>query len=158
MHFNISSWSIRNPTPAILLFILLTLGGLMGFRAMKVQNFPDIELPTVTVSAELPGASPAQLETDVARKIEDVLATVQGVKHIRSTLTDGNANIAIEFHLEKPAQQAVEDVRDAVSRVRADLPADLRDPVIRKVELAGAPILTYTVAVSYTHLTLPTKA
>ncbi|USX18179.1 efflux RND transporter permease subunit [Oxalobacteraceae bacterium OTU3REALA1] len=149
MHFNISSWSIRNPTPAILLFILLTLGGLMGFRAMKVQNFPDIELPTVTVSAELPGASPAQLETDVARKIEDALATVQGVKHIRSTLTDGNANIAIEFHLEKPAQQAVEDVRDAVSRVRADLPADLRDPVIRKVELAGAPILTYTVASSH---------
>ncbi|MEV4783029.1 efflux RND transporter permease subunit [Burkholderia sp. LMU1-1-1.1] len=146
MHFNISSWSIRNPTPAILLFILLTLGGLMGFRAMKVQNFPDIELPTVIVSAELPGASPAQLETDVARKIEDALATVQGVKHIRSSLTDGNANITIEFHLEKPAREAVEDVRDAVSRVRADLPADLRDPVIRKVELAGAPILTYTVA------------
>ncbi|USX24446.1 efflux RND transporter permease subunit [Oxalobacteraceae bacterium OTU3CINTB1] len=148
MHFNISAWSIRNPTPAILLFILLTLAGLMGFRAMKVQNFPDLELPTVTISADLPGASPAQLETDVARKIEDALATVQGVKHIRSTLTDGNANIAIEFHLEKPAQQAVEDVRDAVSRVRADLPADLRDPVIRKVELAGAPILTYTVASS----------
>ncbi|HEX8609833.1 MAG TPA: efflux RND transporter permease subunit [Telluria sp.] len=146
MHVNISSWSIRNPTPAILLFILLTLAGLMSFRAMKVQNFPDIELPTVIVSAALPGAAPSQLETDVARKIEDALATVQGVKHIRSALTDGSAEITIEFNLDTAARDAVADVRDAVSRIRADLPADLRDPVIRKVELAGSPILTYTVA------------
>ena len=148
MHINLSGWSIRNPTPTILLFVLLTLGGVIGFRAMKVQNFPDIELPTVTIRAELPGASPAQLETDVARKIEDALATVQGVRHIRSSLADGNANITIEFDLEKPAREAVEDVRDAVSRIRADLPDNLRDPVIRKVELAGVPILTYTVASS----------
>ncbi|KQV78315.1 efflux RND transporter permease subunit [Rhizobacter sp. Root1221] len=146
MGINVSSWSIRNPTPAILLFIMLTLAGLMGFRAMKVQNFPDIDLPTVTITASLPGASPGQLEAEVARKIEDSLAAVQGVKHVQTTLTDGTANIAVEFRLEKPIQDAVDDVRDAVSRVRADLPADLRDPVIRKVDLAGAPILTYTVA------------
>ena len=60
---NVSAWSIRNPIPALLLFVLLTLGGLMGFSGMKIQNFPDIDLPTVTVSASLPGASPAQLET-----------------------------------------------------------------------------------------------
>ena len=57
---NVSAWSIRNPIPAILLFLLLTLAGLMGFRAMTVQNFPDIDLPSVTVSAALPGAAPAQ--------------------------------------------------------------------------------------------------
>jgi multidrug efflux pump subunit AcrB len=68
---NVSAWSIRNPIPAVLLFLMLTLMGLMGFRAMKVQSFPDIDLPTVTVSAALPGASPAQLETEVARKIEN---------------------------------------------------------------------------------------
>ena len=56
---NVSAWSIRNPTPAILLFLMLTLVGLLGFHAMKIQNFPDIELPTITVSASLPGASPA---------------------------------------------------------------------------------------------------
>jgi hypothetical protein len=78
MKFNVSSWSIRNPTPSILLFVLLTLAGLMGFRAMKVQNFPDIDLPMVTVTASLPGASPAQMETEVARKIENSLATLQG--------------------------------------------------------------------------------
>ncbi|WP_458130175.1 efflux RND transporter permease subunit [Pseudomonas sp. Z2-11] len=146
MSLNLSSWSIRNPTPSVLLFILLTFAGLMGFWKMKVQNFPDVDLPMVSVSAELPGASPAQLENDVARKLEDSLATVQGVKHIQSILTDGNAAISIEFHLDKPTQEALDDVRDAVSRVRADLPADLRDPVVRKIELAGSPILTYTVS------------
>jgi multidrug efflux pump subunit AcrB len=146
MNINVSAWSIRNPTPAILLFIMLTLAGLFGFRAMKIQNFMDIDLPMVNVTALLPGASPAQLETDVARKLENSLATVQGVKHIYTTLNDGVATIMVEFRLEKPTQEAVDDVRDAVSRVRGDLPADLRDPVIKKVDLAGTPILTYTVA------------
>jgi multidrug efflux pump subunit AcrB len=143
---NVSSWSIRNPTPAILLFIMLTLAGLLGFQAMKIQNFPDIDLPMVTITASLPGASPAQMETEVARKIENSLATVQGLKHIYTTLQDGTAILTAEFRLEKPTQEAVDEVRDAVSRVRSDLPADLRDPVIQKVNLAGTPILTYTVA------------
>jgi multidrug efflux pump subunit AcrB len=75
---NVSSWSIRNPIPAILLFVLLTLIGIVGFAAMKIQQFPDIDLPTVTVTASLPGASPAQMETDVARKLENSIATLQG--------------------------------------------------------------------------------
>jgi multidrug efflux pump subunit AcrB len=148
VRFNVSSWSIRNPTPGILLFVLLTLAGLMGFVSMRVQNFPDMDLSTVTVTAALPGASPSQLETDVARKIENSLATVQGVKNITTTLTDGTAIVSVDFRLEKPSQEAVDDVRDAVARVRGDLPADLRDPVIQKVTTAGSPILTYTVAAS----------
>ncbi|MCV2364604.1 efflux RND transporter permease subunit [Paucibacter sp. DJ1R-11] len=143
---NVSSASIRNPIPAILLFIMLTLAGLLGFRWMKIQNFPDIDLPTVTVTASLPGASPAQLESQVARKLENQLATLQGVKHIYTTIQDGVVMVSTEFRLEKPTQQAVDDVRDAVSRVRSDLPADLRDPVISKMELTGSPILVYTVA------------
>ncbi len=82
----------------------------------------------------------------MARKIENSLATVQGLKHMYATIQDGTATLTAEFRLEKPTQEAVDDVRDAVSRVRSDLPADLRDPVIRKVDLAGTPILTYTVA------------
>jgi multidrug efflux pump subunit AcrB len=145
---NVSSWSIRNPIPAVLLFIMLTLWGLLGFKGMKIQNFPDIDLPTVTVTAALPGASPAQLETEVARKLENSIATVQGVKHIYTKVQDGSVLVTVEFRLEKPTQEAVDDVRDAVSRVRADLPGDLRDPVIAKMNLSGAPILTYTVASS----------
>jgi len=146
MSFNVSSWSIRNPTPSVLLFVLLTVAGLLSFHSMKVQNFPDIELPTVIVLAQLPGASPGQLETEVARRIENSIATVQGVKHIYTKLQDGTATITVEFRLEKPTQEAVDDVRAAVSRVRSDLPADLRDPVITRMDLAGLPILTYTVA------------
>ncbi|MFC4314300.1 efflux RND transporter permease subunit [Steroidobacter flavus] len=148
MSFNVSSWAIRNPTATVLLFVLMTFVGLLGFQAMKVQNFPDIELPQVTVTAQLPGASPSQLENDVVRKIENALATTQGIKHIESSLTDGSASITVDFRIEKPLQEALDDVRDAVSRIRADLPAALRDPVIKKIELAGAPILTYTVASS----------
>jgi multidrug efflux pump subunit AcrB len=148
MSINVSAWSIRNPTPGILLFVLLTLAGLMGFTAMRIQNFPDMDLSTVTVTASLPGASPSQLETDVARKIENSLAAMQGVKHIRTTLSEGTAIIAVDFRLEKPSQEAVDDVRDAVARVRSDLPGDLRDPVIQKTTTAGSPILTYTVASS----------
>jgi multidrug efflux pump subunit AcrB len=143
---NVSAWSIRNPIPAVMLFVMLGLAGLLGFAGMKIQNFPDIDLPTVSVTASLPGASPAQLETEVARKIENSVATLQGVKHIYTKVQDGTATITVEFRLEKPTQEAVDDVRDAVSRVRADLPGDLRDPVIAKMNLAGTPILTYTVA------------
>ncbi len=145
---NVSSWSIRNPIPAILLFVLLTFAGLASFKAMKVQNFPDVDLPTVIVTASLPGAAPAQMETDVARKIENSVATVQGVKHIYTKVQDGTATVTVEFRLEKPTQEAVDDVRDAVTRIRADLPSDLRDPVISKMNLSGLPILTYTVSSS----------
>jgi len=143
---NVSSWSIRNPIPAILLFALLTILGVMAFRAMKIQQFMDIELPTVIVTASLPGAAPAQMETEVARKIENSVATLQGVKHIYTKTQDGSATITVEFRLEKPTQEAVDDVRDAVSRVRSDLPGDLRDPTITKLNMAGMPILTYTIA------------
>ena len=145
---NFSSWSIKNPIPSVMLFIMLTLVGLMSFNAIKIQQFPDIELPTVTVTASLPGAAPSQMETEVARKIENAIATLQGVKNVYSKSQDGVTSITVEFRLEKPIQEAVDDVRDAVARVRSDLPADLRDPVIQRMSLAGAPILTYTVASS----------
>ena len=146
--FNVSRWSIANPVPAIMLFLMLTAGGLYGFSRMKIQQFPDIELPTIVVSASLPGTAPAQMETEVARKIENSVATAQGVKHIYTKVQDGMATVTVEYRLEKPLQEAQDDTRDAVTRIRADLPTDLRDPVITKMNLSGAPILTYTVSSS----------
>ena len=143
---NFSALSIRNPIPAIMLFVLLTLAGLLAYRGAAVQDFPDIELPVVTVSATLPGAAPAQLETEVARKIEDSVATLQGVKNIYTRVLDGVATITVEFILEKPLAEAVNDVRDAVARVRADLPADLREPSVTKASTAGRVVLTFTAA------------
>ena len=145
---NVSAWCIKNPIPSVLLFVMLTLAGLLGFQQMKVQQFPDIDLPTINVTASLPGTAPAQMETEVARKIENAVASLTGVKNIYTKVQDGTAIVTVEFRLEKNTQEALDDVRSAVSRVRADLPAELRDPVITKLDLAGAPILTYTVASS----------
>jgi len=142
---NFSAWSIRNPIPSILLFTMLSLAGLMCFSWMKIQQFPDIELPTINVSASLPGAAPPQLETEVARKLENSIATIQGLKNQYTTIRDGSVTIMAEFELEKPIQEALDDVRNSVSTVRSDLPSDLRDPVVSKLSLSGAPILTYTI-------------
>jgi multidrug efflux pump subunit AcrB len=143
---NVSAWSIKNPVASLMLFVMLTFAGLLSFNAMKVQNFPDLDLPTITVSASLPGAAPAQLETEVARKLENAIATTQGLKHITTRVQDGGVTITAEFRLEKSGQEALDDVRSAVTQVRSSLPADVRDPVINKVNLAGSPVLAYTVS------------
>ena len=146
MNFNVSSYSIRNPLVAILLFVLLTMGGVYGFLQMKVQQFPDIDLPAVVVTVTLPGAAPAQLENDVAKKIENQLTSINGIKHIRSSLQTGVATISTEFILDKDIQEAVDDVRSAVGEVRGDLPAAVNEPIITKVSTSGFPIVTYTVS------------
>ena len=142
---NVSAWSIKNPIPAVMLFVLLTLAGLMSFNAMKVQQFPDLELPTVSVSASLPGAAPAQLETEVARKLENAIAPLQGLKNIYTNVSDGRVTVTAEFRLEKPTQEAVDDVRSAVQQVRSDLPSEVRDPIVSKMNLSGAPIMAFTI-------------
>jgi multidrug efflux pump subunit AcrB len=143
---NFSTWAIKNPIPSIVFFILLTFAGTVSFFMSSVQDFPDIELPLVTVSATLPGAAPAQLETEVARKIENSVAALQGVKNIYTNILDGTATISVEFILEKNVNEATNEVRDAVSQVRADLPAELRDPIVSKVSTAGKPVLNYVVS------------
>ncbi len=142
---NVSAWSIRNPIPAVLGFALLTLMGLMAFKAMKIQLFPDIDLPMITVTASIPGASPDQMEVEVARKIENALASAQGLKHLYSQVKDGTAVVSAEFRLERNSRDALEDVRSTMSRIRGDLPREMLDPTINKVELSGKPILTYTI-------------
>ncbi|MEI6802898.1 MAG: efflux RND transporter permease subunit [Burkholderiales bacterium] len=142
---NVSAWSIKNPIAGSMLFVLLTFAGLYSFQAMKVQQFPDLDLPTISVIATLPGAAPAQMESDVARKIEYSISTLDGLKHTYTKVQDGVALITAEFRIEKPGQEALDDVRSAVSRVRADLPSDLRDPQVNKLNFSGQPVLAYTV-------------
>ena len=142
---NVSAWSIKNPIPAVMLFVMLTFAGMLAFNSMKVQQFPDLELPTVSVSASLPGAAPAQLETEVARKLENAIAPLQGLKNIYTRVQDGGVTVTAEFRLEKATQEAVDDVRSAVQGVRSELPSDVRDPVVSKMNLSGAPILAFTV-------------
>jgi multidrug efflux pump subunit AcrB len=147
---NFSALSIKNPIPAIMLFVLLSLAGFMAYKANPVQDFPDIELPIVTVTATLDGSAPAQLETEVSRKIEDSVASLQGVKNIYTTVLDGVSTTTVEFILEKNISDAVNDVRDAVARVKADMPAELRDPSVTKASTAGRVVLTFTAAAAAT--------
>lgn len=142
---NISSWSIRNPVPAILCFILLTIFGLIGFQRLQVQDFPEMDLPTITISATLEGAAPSQLENEVARKIEDKLTSISKLDHITTKITDGAVSINVTFKLEKDPQTALSEVRNAVDSARADLPGEMAAPTVSKVDNAGTPLLTYTV-------------
>ncbi len=144
---NVSAWSIKNPIPAILAFALLTMLGFMGFSAMKVQLFPDIDFPMITVTTTLPGASPEQMEVEVARKIENALVSAQGLKHLYTQVKEGVAIVSAEFRLERDSHAALEDVRSAITRVRGDLPREINEPVVSKIEIAGKPILTYAISV-----------
>ncbi|MCF3638951.1 efflux RND transporter permease subunit [Rhizobium sp. TRM95111] len=142
---NFSAWSIRNPVPAILLFILLTVGGLVAFDRLAVQNFPDMNLPMIEVSAMLEGAAPAQLETEVARKVEDRLASLSLLDHITTTITDGSVSINISFQLGKDSEEALNEVRNAVDSASGDLPSGMQTPGVTKTTVQGSPLLTYAV-------------
>ncbi|WP_218569559.1 MULTISPECIES: efflux RND transporter permease subunit [Gammaproteobacteria] len=143
---NFATWSLRNPIPAVLLFMLLTLAGLYGFRQLPIQALPDMDLPSVNVTLSQPGAAPAQLETEVARKVEDSIATLSGLRHTRTTITDGQVHIQAEFELEKPLSDALIETKDAVDRVRSDLPTDLLQPAVSAQTVSSSPILTYSVS------------
>jgi hydrophobe/amphiphile efflux-1 (HAE1) family protein len=142
---NISSWSIRNPVPAVLVFILLTVLGLIGFQRLQIQDFPDMDLPTINVSATLEGAAPAQLEIEVARKLEDKLASLTLLDHITTTITEGSVAISVSFQLDKDAETALSEVRNAVDSARAELPASMNSPTVSKLTTSGSAILTFTI-------------
>ncbi len=143
---NFSAYSIKNPLVAILLFSLLTLGGILGFSKMKIKQFPDISIPQINISISYAGASPVQLETDIAKKVENKLTSLEGVKHIRSTLQTGSASIQVEFNLEKDLSEALEEVRSAVDEISGNLPAAAEKPVITKISTANFPVASYAIS------------
>lgn len=146
MAINFSAWSINRPLPAILLFILLTMVGLFGFQQLAVSRFPDVSYPGITVTVALPGATPSQLETEVTRKVEDSVASLPDINKLVSTVTEGSSTTFVEFRIGKDLGDALDEVRDAVARIRADLPNDIEDPVVAKIEVVGGTLVTYAVA------------
>jgi HAE1 family hydrophobic/amphiphilic exporter-1 len=145
-HRNISAWAIRNPVATAVLFLLMTVAGLVAYPLLRINNTPDLDLPVVVISVTQPGAAPSELETQVTRRVEDAVSGLGDVRHITSTVVDGTSTTVIEFALGKNIDRATNDVRDRVARIRADLPAAIRDPVITRIEATGGAILTYTVA------------
>ena len=142
---NFSAWSIKNPVPSLLLFVLLTVFGLVSLEKLGIQDFPDMDLPTIRISAELEGAAPAQLETEVARKIEDKLTSLTKLDHITTTITDGSVSIGVSFDIDKNTEEALNEVRNAVDSAKPDLPQDMNSPTVSKVTSAGSSLLTYVI-------------
>ncbi len=145
MKFNISAVAIRHPIPPIVLFILLTIAGVLAYLSLDITDNPDIDVPIVSVTVLRPGSAPTELETQVTRKIEDAVAGLGSIDHIQSTITDGQSVTSIEFALGTNTDRAVNDVRDAVSKIRQNLPQDILEPSVERVNIAGSPILYFSV-------------
>ncbi|MBD3760171.1 efflux RND transporter permease subunit [Rhizorhabdus sp.] len=142
---NISAWAIRNPIPPIVLFIALTIAGLISFARMDINNMPDISFPAASVNITQPGAAPTEMETQITRKVEAAVASVGNVKSITSYVTEGLSGTNVEFQLGTPVDRAVNDVRDAVAKIRSDLPEGILEPQVERIEIEGGPIAYYSV-------------
>ncbi|MEO8307506.1 MAG: efflux RND transporter permease subunit [Pseudomonadota bacterium] len=143
---NFVTWSIRNPVPVIMMFIALVVGGVWAFPKLQVQDQPDIAFPNVFVQVGYAGVPPTQMETEITRKVEDAVSTIVGIEHINSTISTGTSQTVIQFPFGTDLQQAMDDVRDAVSRIRPDLPIDATEPYIGRPTTAGNAIIAFGVS------------
>src|SRR5438128_2083546 len=143
MALNISAWSIRNPLPSIVFSIILLVLGWVSFTKLAVTRLPSADIPVISVAVSQFGAAPAELESQVTKTIEDGVSGVEGVRHISSSITDGLSVTTIQFALETNTDRALNDIKDAVTRVRANLPQNVNEPLIQRVDVIGLPIVTY---------------
>jgi multidrug efflux pump subunit AcrB len=143
MALNISAWSIRNPLPSVVFSIILLIVGWMSFTNLAVTRLPSADIPVISVAVAQFGAAPAELEAQVTKTIEDGVSGVEGVRHIASSITDGLSVTTIQFALETNTDRALNDIKDAVTRVRANLPQNVNEPLIQRVDVIGLPIVTY---------------
>ena len=143
MAIKISGASIRHPVPALVLFTVLLVLGVISFRSIPITRAPNVDVPIVSVLVTQAGAAPAELETQVTRKIEDAIASVAGVKHITSSVTDGASTTLVELRLEVGTDRALNDVKDAVAKIRADLPRTIDEPIIQRIDVVGQAIQTF---------------
>jgi len=140
---NISAWSIRNPVPSIVLFIALTLAGIVSFARMQVNNQPDIDFPIVVVVVSQPGAAPSELETQVTQQIESAVRNLQGIDEIDSTVTEGQSETLVQLAIGTPIDRAVMDVRDAITQIRGNLPDGILEPQIFRANTSGNDLASY---------------
>ncbi|GGE84327.1 efflux RND transporter permease subunit [Sphingomonas prati] len=143
---NISAWSIRNPIPALVLFAALTLAGIISFMRMDVNQQPDIAFPGANIIVSQPGAAPSEMETQVTQRIEAAVRGINGIDEIQSTVTEGSSQTFVQFVLGTPIDRAVTDVREAVQRVRSDLPEGIQEPQVTRIDIDGDAIVSYSVA------------
>jgi len=149
---NISAWAIRHPIVPLVLFVVLFFVGVISFRMLPINLQPDVSYPVVSIMISQPGAAPAELETQIAQKVEGQIASLGNIHNINTRLTEGLSFTNVEFQIGTPIDRAVNDVRDAVSKVRSQLPQGIDEPQIQRLDVDGGPFSYY--AVTTTDLTL----
>lgn len=138
--------SIKRPVFISVIILVFILVGILSYRGLTINDMPQADLPYVTVSIEQRGVAPDQLETNVAKKVEEVIGQISGVKHITTNISEGICNVIIEFALEISPDVAAQEVRDKVSSIRKSLPTDIDDPIIAKYDFSAKPILSLAVS------------
>jgi multidrug efflux pump subunit AcrB len=142
---NISAWAIRNPISPLVLFAALTLAGIVSFIRMDVNDNPDVEFPAAQIVIVQPGAAPTELETQVTQRVEAAVRGITGVDEVTSVVSEGNSNTMVQFTIGTPVDRAVNDVREAVTRVRSELPEGILEPQVTRIDIAGGPIAYFSV-------------
>ncbi|HEX6095131.1 MAG TPA: efflux RND transporter permease subunit [Thermoanaerobaculia bacterium] len=142
----ISNFAIDRPVVTVVLMLALVVFGLFAIAQLETDEFPEIDAPVVAVAVPYPGASPEVVEQEAIKPIEDAIASISGVDKITSTSVDGFGQIIIEFVYSKNTNEASQDVRDAISRIRGELPLELEEPVLTRFDPADLPIVSLTLA------------
>jgi HAE1 family hydrophobic/amphiphilic exporter-1 len=141
----LSNLSIRQPVFATMMMVALAVLGLVSYRQLDVDQFPNVEFPIVAVTTSYPGASPETVEREVTKKIEEAINTVQGIKHVESTSQEGVSSVILQFRLEVPTSVASQDVRGKVASIRADLPREIEEPVVQRLDVGAQPVISLAV-------------
>ncbi len=137
--------SIKQPVFATMMMAALAVLGLTSYRQLNVDQFPDVEFPLVTVTTVYPGASPEAVERDVTRRIEEAVNTVEGIRTVESTSQEGLSNIVIMFHVETSTQVASQDIRGKVAAIRGELPREIEEPIVQRIDPNALPIISVAV-------------
>ncbi|HXI20032.1 MAG TPA: efflux RND transporter permease subunit, partial [Gemmatimonadales bacterium] len=138
----ISDFAIRRPVITVVTMLALSVFGIVALYKLKTDEFPDVAPPFVSIGIPYPGASPDGVEREVLEPIEEVVAAISGVKKIQGSAQDGYGQIIIEFQFDKPLLEATQDIRDAISTIRADLPEEMKEPIIKKLSDTDRPIVS----------------
>lgn len=138
----LSDISIKRPVVCIVLSSLVVIVGLLSFNRLPVREYPQTESPVVSVSTSYPGAAAEVVETQITEPIEEALSGIDGIKLMRSSSSDGSSNVTLEFDLRRDIDEAANDVRDKISRVRDRLPEEVDNPEVSKADSDDDPVLT----------------
>ena len=147
--FVLTSLAVENRTSVVVLFFFITIAGLVFYRAIPKESFPETEIPTIAVNTVYPGVSPTDIETLVTRKIEEELNTISGLKELTSTSVEGYSSIIAEFETSTNMDEALRKVRAKLVVARREIPSDAEDPAMFEFSMSDAPVMQVNIAGGY---------